>query len=111
MCFWSLLVAKQIFHEIKVSFMVVGHTHDDIDALFGRWSMDLRQNDYPTVPLLIKSFMDLEKDVVVPHLIEEVPDFKSFIANYIAVGDESLVNHTKGRQFFFTMRKDGWPVM
>ena len=59
----------------------------------------------------MKSFMDLEKDVVVPHLIEEVPDFKSFIANYIAVGDESLVNHTKGRQFLFTMHKDGWLVM
>ena len=34
--FWSLLVAKHIFREVYVSFMLVGHTHDDIDALFGR---------------------------------------------------------------------------
>ena len=35
-CFWSLLVAKKIFREVYVNFMIVGHTHDDIDALFGR---------------------------------------------------------------------------
>jgi hypothetical protein len=41
-CFWSLLVAKGIFREVHVNFMLVGHTHDDIDALFGRWSMLLK---------------------------------------------------------------------
>ena len=30
--FWSLLVAKKIVKEIVVSFMMVGHTHDNIDA-------------------------------------------------------------------------------
>ena len=35
-CFWSLLVAKRIFWEVYVNFMLVGHIHDDIDALFGR---------------------------------------------------------------------------
>jgi hypothetical protein len=31
-----LLVAKGIFREVYVNFMLVGYTHDDIDALFGR---------------------------------------------------------------------------
>jgi len=35
-CFLSLLVAKRIAKEVVVSFMMVGHTHDDIDASFGR---------------------------------------------------------------------------
>ena len=35
-CFWSLLIAKRIFREIYLNFMLVGHTHDDIDALFRR---------------------------------------------------------------------------
>jgi hypothetical protein len=56
MCFWSLLVAKGIFEEIQVSFMLVGHTHDDIDASFGRWSMKLRENDYPTILHSLKKF-------------------------------------------------------
>ena len=45
-CFWSLLVAKRIFREVYVNFMLVGHTHDDIDALFGRWSMALRKESF-----------------------------------------------------------------
>ena len=49
-CFWSLLVVNKIFREVYVNFMIVGHTHDDIDALFGRWSMDLKKDNFPTVP-------------------------------------------------------------
>ena len=56
-CFWSILVAKGVFKELFVSFLLVGHTHEDIDATFGRWSMKLRENDYPTIPCLMKSFM------------------------------------------------------
>ena len=60
-----------------INFLMVGHTHDDIDALFDRWSYKLRGTDYPTLPLLMKSFM--ESWLVIPHLIEEVPDFKKFV--------------------------------
>ena len=59
-CFWSLLVANRIFREVYVNFMIVGHTHDNIDALFGRWSMILKKENFPTVPALMKSFMDLD---------------------------------------------------
>jgi hypothetical protein len=34
-CFFLLLVAKGVFREVYVNFMLVGHTHEDIDALFG----------------------------------------------------------------------------
>ncbi len=57
--YWSLLVAN-FFKEVFVSFLLVGHTHDDIDASFGRWSMKLREEDFPTIPLLMKSYMDLK---------------------------------------------------
>ena len=35
MCFWSMLVAKRIFEQVQVSFIIVEHIHDDIDASFG----------------------------------------------------------------------------
>ena len=35
-CFWSMLVVKEIFEEVFVCFLLVGHTHKDIDATFGR---------------------------------------------------------------------------
>ena len=84
-CFPSLLVAKRIVREVVVSFMMVGHTHDDTDASFGRWSMVLKAKDHPMLPILIKSYMDLDADgPMIQHLFEEVPDFKKFIASYIA---------------------------
>jgi hypothetical protein len=89
-CFWSLLVAKGIFREVYVNFILVGHTYNDIDALFGRWSMSLRKESFPTIPLLMKSFMELESIPTILHLIEEVLDFKGFIAGCIAEGDEAL---------------------
>jgi hypothetical protein len=110
-CFWSLLVAKGIFREVYVNFMLVGHTHDDIDALFGRWSMALKRENFLTVPLLMKSFMEIEAVPTIPHLIEEVPNFKSFINDGILVGDEALWGHTKAHQFKFYVDCNGCPVL
>jgi hypothetical protein len=84
--YWLLLVAKDIFKEVFVSFLLVGHTQHDIDASFGRWSMKLREEDFPTIPLLMKSYMDLENVPIIPHMIEEVPNFKAFIKPYIQSG-------------------------
>jgi hypothetical protein len=110
-CFWSLLVAKGIFREVYMNFMLVGHKHDDIDALFGRWSMLLRKDSFPTIPLLMKSFMEVESIPTIPHLIEEVPDFKGFIAGCIAEGDRALEGHTKAQQFNFYVDSNGCPMM
>jgi hypothetical protein len=111
-CFWSMLVAKGIFEEVFVSFLLVGHMHEDIDATFGRWSMKLRENDYPTVPSLMKSFMlvDPKSHKIISLLIEEVPDFKDFINHFIARGRDKLIGHTRGQQFKFSMQ-DGEPIM
>ena len=78
-----------------MNFMIVGHTHDDIDALFGRWSIALKKESFPTIPLLMKSFMDVEAVPTILHLIEEVPDFKKFIEDGIAMGKNALLGHTK----------------
>ena len=110
-CFWSLLVAKRIFREVYVNFMLVGHTHDDIDALFGRWSMSLRKEDFPTIPLLMKSFMKNETVPTIPHLIQEVPDFKKFIEGSMLDGASALMGHTKAHQFKFHVDSSGCPVV
>jgi hypothetical protein len=92
--FFSLLVHKGVFREVYVNFLLVGHTHEDIDAMFGRWSRRLRENDYPTLPTLMKSFMDPEMEPVIPHLIEEVPNFKAFVDGYLCSGSDALQGHT-----------------
>jgi hypothetical protein len=94
-CFLSLLVTKGIFKQVFVSFLMVGHTHYDIDAYFGWWSMKLHEEDFPTIPLLMKSYMDLDHIHVIAHMIEEVPDFKAYIKPYMLKGGDRLVGYTK----------------
>jgi hypothetical protein len=106
-----LLVAKGIFREVYVNFILVGHTYNDIDALFGRWSMSLKKENFPTIPLLMKSFMDVESIPTVFHLIEEVLNFKGYIVGCIAEGDEALEGHTKIQQFKFLVGSNGCPRM
>jgi len=73
--------------------------------------MKLREEDFPTIPLLMKSYMNLENVPVIPHMIEEVSDFKAFIEPYIRSGADRLIGHTKAQQFHFYMRDDGVPAM
>jgi hypothetical protein len=80
-------------------------------AMFERWSYKLRANDYPTLPLLMKSFMDVEKQLVIPQLIEEVPNFKAFVDGYLCSGNDALQGHTNAQQFKFYKNGNGWPLM
>ena len=109
--FFSLLVSKGIFREVYINFLIVGHTHEDIDALFGRWSSRLKTNNYPTLPRLMKSFMDCETHPVIPHLIEEVPDFKQFVEGYLGTRGDELEGQSKAQQFKFFKDSSGWPLM
>jgi hypothetical protein len=109
--FFSLLVQKGVFREVYVNFLLVRHTHEDIDAMFGRWSYRLRANDYPTLPMLMKSFMDAEKQPVILHLIEEVPNFKAFVDGFLYTGTDALEGHTNAQQFKFYKDGNGWPMM
>jgi hypothetical protein len=50
-----------VFEEVKLGFLVVGHTHEDIDGCFGYLSKKLReQNNYILVDLM-KTFMVSEE--------------------------------------------------
>ena len=89
-----------------MNFMIVGHTHDDIDALFA-----LKKESFSTIPFLMKSFMDIETVPTIFHLIEEVPNFKKFIENGIVDGENTLLRHTKAQQFKFYVNAMGCPII
>ena len=91
--------------------MLVGHIHDDIDALFGCWSMALRKESFPIISLFMKSFMKNKIVPTISHLIQEVLDFKKFIADWILDGEESMMGHTKVHQFKFYVDSTGTPVL
>jgi hypothetical protein len=37
------LTAKEVFEEVKLGFLMVGHIHEDIDGYFGHLSKNLRE--------------------------------------------------------------------
>jgi hypothetical protein len=39
--FLSLLIMKDVFEEVKLGFLVIGHTHENIDGCFGYLSKKL----------------------------------------------------------------------
>ena len=90
---------------------MVGHPHNDIDASFGHWSMKLHEEDFPTILLLMKSYMDLDNVPVIPHIIEEILNFKAFIKLYKLKGVDRLVEYIKAQQICFYMRDDSVPAM
>ena len=54
--FCSLLVKLKIFKKIKVSFLMVGHTHEDIDQMFSSFSTWLNKNDAHDLEVLMNGF-------------------------------------------------------
>jgi hypothetical protein len=64
MAFCSLLIARGIFKEVTVGFLVVGHIHEDIDAYFSYLSKLLKQKNTYVLADFMKAFMDLQKSAV-----------------------------------------------
>jgi hypothetical protein len=55
--FLSLLMARDVFEEVKLVFLVVGHTHEDIDGGFGYLSKKLRKEKNYILIDLMRAFM------------------------------------------------------
>jgi hypothetical protein len=99
------------FHEIYVNFLLVEHTHEDMDTLFRCCSMTLKENDYPTIPYLMKSFIDVQSQPVIFYLIEEFFDFKEYIKDYISKREEVLLGQSKDQKIKFYKHDNKWPMM
>ena len=57
MAFLSLLTAWGVFEEIQAGFLLVGHTHEDIDAYFSHLSKALKSKNTFVLADLMKAFM------------------------------------------------------
>ena len=86
MAFLSLLTIRGVFKKIQVGFLLVGHTHEDIDAYFSHLSKALKSRNTFVVADLIKAFMESQELSFMPKFIQEVGDFKSFAKDYQCSG-------------------------
>jgi hypothetical protein len=116
MAFCSLLTARRIFKEVTVGFLVVGHTHEDIDTYFSYLSKLLKRRNTYVLADLIKAFMDSQKTVAfIPELVQEVADFKKYMKDFHHDGVNALTGLGEMHIFKFFVEADGddrgWPVM
>lgn len=81
--------------------LLIGHTHDDIEASFERWNLNLYEPDYPTILLLMESNIDMKKVPIIPHMIEELSDWRVFVNNYISDSHDKYFTYIKTHQFKF----------
>jgi len=94
LAFLSLLTTQEVFKEVQLGFLVVGHTHENIDGSFGYLSKTLKeQNNYVMVDLM-KSFMFSQDCPFILQLIQEIFYFKSWVNGYLNDGPYILVGHT-----------------
>jgi len=84
-----------------LSFLVVSHTHKDIDRSFGYLSKNLRnQNNYVLVDLM-KTFMVSQERPFILQLIQEILNFKSWVQGYLKDNLKVLIGHIDMLFFWF----------
>ena len=66
-----------------MGFLIVDHTHEDIDAHFSYLSKVLKMENTYMLAHFIKAFIDLQKaSAFILELVREVADFKKFLQGY-----------------------------
>ncbi|KAL3676790.1 hypothetical protein R1sor_026738 [Riccia sorocarpa] len=83
----------------NVNFLMVGHTHEDVDALFSKVSAETINKDVLTLPALMAEIWDSETMHPMPLLLEEVADYKSYVDSFLG----PLVGHSQPLGFRFSM--------
>ena len=60
--FLSLLIALGVFITIKVGFLLVGHTHEDLDRTYRRMSSNLKSKDIYSLPEMADTYRTIEEN-------------------------------------------------
>lgn len=81
MAYFNMLVEKGIFKKIKLGFLLVGHTHDQIDQMFSRFSVKLNKQRAFRLDALEEIILDSYKPRPEIVFVEEVADFRKFITD------------------------------
>ncbi len=81
MAYFYMLVERGIFQKIKIGFLLVGHTHDQIDQMFSRFSLKLNKQRAFRLESLEEIIMDSYKPKPEIVFVDEVADFKKFVSD------------------------------
>ncbi|KAL3675618.1 hypothetical protein R1sor_025566 [Riccia sorocarpa] len=83
MAFCSELVARGCCKMITMSFLVVGHTHEDVDAFFSKVNAAQAGKDIESLPHLLAVIYHAQSSKAYPRVIQEVADDKEHVKDYM----------------------------
>ena len=75
----SYLVLTGVFKKIKIGFLIAGHTHENIDQMFSRFSIRLRRKECLSVPELVKVAEECFTPNPKCYLTTEIADIASWL--------------------------------
>eukprot|EP00795_Rhopilema_esculentum_P008448 gene8448-14434_t len=101
--FLAWLVQKDVVRKVKLSFLMVGHTHEDIDQMFSRNAVQLHKENAVTLPQLEGVFRKAYTPRPTVTTLRFLFDFKGFLSKYIA----NIRNHSKPHAFKFEKTASG----
>jgi hypothetical protein len=87
----QLLVKWNVFKRVYISFLPVGHTHEDIDQFFSRISVYLRKNDAMSRTMLgrciIAAFMKYGRRPIVKHW-NSIANISGWLDKYVRIAKD-----------------------
>uniref|UniRef100_A0A7M5X9T5 DUF7869 domain-containing protein n=2 Tax=Clytia hemisphaerica TaxID=252671 RepID=A0A7M5X9T5_9CNID len=83
MAFCALLVGWRLVDKVRLSFLMVGHTHEDIDQTFSNISGSLKTNDAKTMSSLVKVIEGTFKRKPTVVVNEHMDDYKTMLGPHI----------------------------
>ena len=98
----NLLVHFHSFESVTVSFLIVGHTHEDLDQIFSIISRHLHTLNLDTADDFMDAVLDALKNHYLPSFIEQVYqqfEYKKYIKKHL---DPKLKYYTIPHVFSFT---------
>lgn len=107
--FCSMLVQQRVFKEVKLGFMMVGHTHDDVDQMFSRFSVRLK--NYNKAIVSLPHFFTVLINAYTPtprcEFMFQCMDWKSWLDQFSFHHDgTALHGHLRPHQFHFLLSSD-----
>ena len=90
MAYFNMLVEKGIFKKIKIGFLIVGHTHDQIDQMFSQFSVKLNRQRAFRLDSLKEIIIDSYTPKPEIIFVDQVADFKKFVSDRDQPNDEQM---------------------
>ncbi|XP_071958009.1 uncharacterized protein [Antedon mediterranea] len=104
----ALLVELKIFRKIKIGFLMVGHTHEDIDQLFSCVAKYLNKYRASTLDHRRSAVENSYKKLpITSSIISYLHDIKNWLVPYM----QDIRYHSKPHQFKFVLAQTGKCIM